>query len=160
MVADNFSSTLNEKYKAIGLPWNDDANSGHMRGFKVFPKPFDRFEDKCEEAARAYYYRVSGRPNLDVYLNANVQRITWEPESRTSKPFANGVTFKSANGSKSTILPNREVILSAAALRSPLLLELPGVGNKERVHFWSEVLVRCYVLTKVGSSRSMASTSR
>jgi choline dehydrogenase-like flavoprotein len=74
---------------------------------------------------------VSERPNLDVYLNATAQRMNWEPESHTSKPFANGVTFQTANGSEMTILADREIVLSAGALISPLLLELSGVGNKE-----------------------------
>jgi choline dehydrogenase-like flavoprotein len=131
MVGDNFSSILNETFKSIDLPWNGDANNGQMRGYNIFPKTFDRFEDKREDAARAYYFPVSERPNLDVYLNAAVQRMTWEPESHTSKPFANGVTFQTANGTETTILANREVVLSAGALMSPLLLELSGVGNKE-----------------------------
>jgi len=131
MVGDNFSSILNATFKSLGLPWNGDANNGQMRGYNVFPKTFDRFEDKREDAARAYYYPVSERPNLDVYLNASARRMTWEPEPRTSKPFANGVVFTTANGSEVTIHADREIILSAGALRSPLLLELSGVGNKE-----------------------------
>lgn len=131
MVGDNFSSILNATFDSINLPWNGDANSGQMRGFNIFPKTFDRFEDKREDAARAYYYPVSERPNLDVYLNATVQRITWETETRTSKPFASGVTYKTVNCTEVTILANREVILSAGSLRSPLLLELSGVGNKK-----------------------------
>ena len=102
-----------------------------MRGYNIFPKTFDRFEDKREDSARAYYYPVSERPVLDVFLNATAQRMTWEPESHASKPFANGVTFQTANGTEVTILADREVVLSAGALMSPLLLELSGVGNKE-----------------------------
>lgn len=131
MVGDNFSSILNKTFQSLDLPWNGDANSGQMRGYNVFPKTFDRFEDVREDAARAYYYPVSKRPNLDVYLNATAQRITWEPEFHASKPFANGVVFKTANGSEVRIHADREIILSAGALRSPLLLELSGVGNKK-----------------------------
>jgi choline dehydrogenase-like flavoprotein len=64
-------------------------------------------------------------------LNATAQRMTWEPESHASKPFSNGVTFQIANGTEMTILADREVVLSAGALMSPLLLELSGVGNKQ-----------------------------
>lgn len=42
MVGNNFSSVLNASFKAIGLPWNGDANRGYMRGFNVFPKTHDR----------------------------------------------------------------------------------------------------------------------
>jgi choline dehydrogenase-like flavoprotein len=59
--------------------------------------------------------------------------MIWESESHASKPFANGVVFKSPNGTETTLLANREIILSAGSLRSPLLLELSGVGNKKYV---------------------------
>jgi choline dehydrogenase-like flavoprotein len=131
MVGDNFSSILNETFKSIDLPWNGDANNGRMRGYNIFPKTFDRFGDKREDSARAYYYPISERPNLDMYLNATAQRVTWEPESHASKPFANSVIFQTANNTEMTILADREVVLSAGALMSPLLPELSGVGNKE-----------------------------
>lgn len=42
MVGNNFSSVLNASFKAIGLPWNGEANGGYMRGFTVFTKTHDR----------------------------------------------------------------------------------------------------------------------
>jgi choline dehydrogenase-like flavoprotein len=128
MVGNNFSSMLNATLKAMDLPWNGDANSGSMRGYNVFPKTFDRALDVREDAARAYYYPFVTRPNLDIYLNSFAQRLTWSDNS-SSVPFANGVVFTDKSGKEQTLLATKEVVLSAGSLRSPLLLELSGVGN-------------------------------
>ncbi|KAH0094847.1 glucose oxidase, partial [Aureobasidium melanogenum] len=128
MVGNNFSSTLNATFKALDLPWNGDANSGYMRGYNVFPKTFDRELDLREDAARAYYYPFTTRPNLDVYLNSFAQRLTWSNDN-SSVAIANGVVFTDKSGTEQSLLATKEVVLSAGSLRSPLLLELSGVGN-------------------------------
>ncbi|KAG9699509.1 glucose oxidase, partial [Aureobasidium melanogenum] len=128
MVGNNFSSTLNATFKAMDLPWNGDANSGYMRGYNVFPKTFDRELDLREDAARAYYYPFATRPNLDIYLNSFAQRLTWSNDN-SSVAFANGVVFTDKSGKEQKLLATKEVVLSAGSLRSPLLLELSGVGN-------------------------------
>lgn len=128
MVGNNFSSTLNATFKDLDLPWNGDANSGYMRGYNVFPKTFDRELDVREDAARAYYYPFAARPNLDVYLNSFAQRLTWS-NNNSSGAFANGIIFTDKSGIEQRLLATKEVILSAGSLRSPLLLELSGVGN-------------------------------
>ncbi|KAH0345211.1 glucose oxidase, partial [Aureobasidium melanogenum] len=128
MVGNNFSSTLNTTFKALDLPWNGDANCGYMRGYNVFPKTFDRELDLREDAARAYYYPFATRPNLDVYLSSFAHRLTWSNDN-SSVAFANGVVFTDKSGKEQRLLATKEVILSAGSLRSPLLLELSGVGN-------------------------------
>ncbi|THW32764.1 alcohol oxidase [Aureobasidium pullulans] len=128
MVGNNFSSMLNATFKAMKLPWNGEANSGSMRGYNVFPKTFDRSLDLREDAARAYYYPFTTRPNLDVYLNSFAQRLTWSNDN-SSVAFANGVVFTDKSGAEQSLLATKEVVLSAGSLRSPLLLELSGVGN-------------------------------
>jgi choline dehydrogenase-like flavoprotein len=131
MVGGNFSGMLNATFASLDLPWNGEPNDGHMRGFNIFPKTLDQAQDVREDAARAYYFPIADRPNLDLYTNAFAQKMIWESESHASKPFANGVVFRSSNGTETTLLANREIILSAGSLRSPLLLELSGVGNKK-----------------------------
>lgn len=131
MVGGNFSNTLNATFASMNLPWNGEPNAGQMRGYNIFPKTVDRTLNVREDAGRAFYLPISERPNLDLYRNAFAQKLTWESELHTSKPFANGVTFMSTNGTETTLTATREVVLSAGSLRSPLLLELSGVGNKQ-----------------------------
>ncbi|KAE9965739.1 hypothetical protein BLS_007428 [Venturia inaequalis] len=129
MVGNNFSSVLNASFKAIGLPWNGDANRGYMRGFNVFPKTHDRELNVREDAARAYYYPIKTRPNLFVYLNSTAQRMTWSTGGNSSAAVADGVVFADQSGIETRLQATREVILSAGSLVSPRILELSGVGN-------------------------------
>lgn len=128
MMGKEVVSSVNESFKALGLPFNNEPNAGSMRGFTVFPKTIDRALNVREDAGRAYYWPVSNRPNLDIYLNSVAEKLIWHPEVEGTMPKASGVVFTTSNDT-STILANREVILSAGSLVSPLLLERSGVGN-------------------------------
>ncbi|KAL1798058.1 hypothetical protein ACET3X_004664 [Alternaria dauci] len=131
MMGEEVISSINQTLGALGLPLNEEPNAGSMRGLTVFPKTIDREENVREDAGRAYYWPVSKRPNLDIYLDSFVEKMIWHPESENNNTgrTASGVVFSSLNGTKTTIFANREVILSAGSLRSPLLLEQSGVGN-------------------------------
>ncbi|TID19096.1 glucose oxidase [Venturia nashicola] len=129
MIGNNFSSVLNASFNAIGLPWNGEANGGYMRGFNVFTKTHDRDLNVREDAARAYYYPISSRPNLHVYLNSTAQHITWSTNATSSAAVADGVVFVDQSGAETSLQATKEVILSAGSLVSPRLLELSGVGN-------------------------------
>ncbi|KAJ0158987.1 Glucose oxidase [Colletotrichum tanaceti] len=118
---------LNSTLRNLGLPWNEDVNGGNMVGFSVFPRTVDQERAVREDAARAYYYPYRSRTNLRVLLNTRAQKITWKDNATV--PTADGVEVVSANGSSSVVRARREVILSAGALVSPLLLELSGVGR-------------------------------
>ncbi|KAI4721652.1 FAD/NAD(P)-binding domain-containing protein [Aureobasidium sp. EXF-10727] len=125
----NVTSLINATYTSLGLPYMEEVNGGNMRGFTRYPATVDRELNIREDAARAYYLPIQNRTNLDLYTNSVVQRMTWDKDSSDSKPRANGVEFTDASGNKKTISAKKEVILSAGALRSPLILELSGIGN-------------------------------
>lgn len=127
MVENNFFQTLNTTYASMGLPWNQDPNGGNMRGWNVYTQTSDAEKNIREDAARAYYYDVSTRPNLHLYLNATVDRMTWETNAQ--QPVAKGVTYIDASGVECHISAKKEIILSAGSLVSPLVLERSGVGN-------------------------------
>ena len=131
MMSEEVMSSINQTFDALGVPFNEEPNAGNMRGLTVFPKTIERADNVREDAGRAYYWPVSKRPNLDIYLESFVEKMIWHPESenRDAKRTASGVVFSGLNGTSTTILANREVILSAGSLRSPLLLEQSGVGN-------------------------------
>lgn len=120
---------INGTFQALGLPYNADANSGNMRGFNIPPKTLNRGKNVREDAARAYYWPVTERSNLALFLNSSVERMIWDPVLHNDKSFAKGVILTSSTGMKRTILANKEIILSAGALRSPLILEQSGIGN-------------------------------
>lgn len=131
MMGDGIISSINQTFRALGLPLNQEPNAGSMRGLTVFPKTIEQADNIREDAGRAYYWPVSKRPNLDIYLESFVEKMIWSPESgnQDTGRTASGVIFMDRNGTRRTILANREVILSAGSLRSPLLLEQSGIGN-------------------------------
>ncbi|KIN02243.1 GMC oxidoreductase [Oidiodendron maius Zn] len=65
---------------------------------------FERDANVREDAARVYYYPIQNRSNLRVFLNTT-------------------------DRSNSYLDARKDVIVSAASLRSPAVLELSGIGN-------------------------------
>ncbi|KAL5113178.1 hypothetical protein ACEQ8H_008956 [Pleosporales sp. CAS-2024a] len=131
MMGEDVMSSINETTGALGLPFNREPNAGSMRGLTAFPKTIQRAENVREDAGRAYYWPISKRPNLDLFLESIVEKMIWHPETgdHDAGRTASGVVLLNCNGTMSTILANREVILSAGSLKSPLILEQSGIGN-------------------------------
>ncbi|KAH7551252.1 hypothetical protein BM1_10126 [Bipolaris maydis] len=128
-------SSISQTFEALGLPFNKEPNAGSMRGFTVFPKTIDRTNNVREDAGRLYYWPISKRPNLDVFLNSFVERMVWHPTSNSeaTKRTASGVVFVDRNRTLGTILANHEDILSAGSLRSPLILEQSSILKKHDI---------------------------
>ena len=62
--------------------------------------------------------------------NGTTQKIIWKKAcQRNSDARASGVEYKSSNGETVQLMAKKEVIISAGALRSPLILENSGVGH-------------------------------
>ncbi|OTA80807.1 putative GMC oxidoreductase [Hypoxylon sp. CO27-5] len=118
-----------QAWENLGYPLNPDVNSGETRGFDIWPQTLDRDADIREDAARAYYYPVEQRPNLKI-IRGTVTKLTWANSTRNNDTLsADGVEYLDPNGQTVTINAAKEVLLSAGALRSPLILERSGVGN-------------------------------
>lgn len=114
--------------KNLGIFPNHEFNDGELLGFGVQQTTQNCLVDIREDAARAYYYPVMERKNLVVIVNTTATRILWSQESHGGKAVASGAEVLS-HGEALTIHANREVILSAGALRSPAILEHSGIGN-------------------------------
>ena len=127
---NGLAQTLNVTYQAMSpaVPYNKDPNGGQMVGYTVFPKTVNTDTNLREDAARAYYYPYQNRTNLNVWLHTNVNKLTWKDGEDAT---AEGVEVTFSNGTTSVVKASREVILAAGALKSPLLLELSGIGNPE-----------------------------
>lgn len=130
MEEGNLTTPLNQTYEKLGIPWTQDVNDGRMRGFNVFPETIDHALGVREDAARAYYWPYRGRPNLMVMTKTRANRILWEDDNSSGGVVASSVEIQSGEIT-SQVSARREVILSAGSLRSPVLLELSGIGNKE-----------------------------
>ena len=127
---DGLAQTVNKTYQSLDVPvsFNQDLNGGNMVGYSLYPMTVDSKLNVREDAARAYYYPYQSRQNLHVLLHTFANRLTWKNGEDVT---ADGVEVTLANGTTTVIHAKREVILSAGSMRSPLLLELSGIGNKE-----------------------------
>ena len=93
------------------------------------PRAVSRFQltqrngKRCS-TADAYLHPVADRPNLEVRTSVLAQRIVFEGDR------AVGVEIV-ADGRAEIVRAEREVILSAGAYQSPVLLMLSGIGPAE-----------------------------
>ncbi|KAL1623578.1 hypothetical protein SLS56_008218 [Neofusicoccum ribis] len=139
---NDFLAPLNASYQELGIPYSDDVSGGSMRGFNVFPMMIDVEEDIRSDAARAYYFPFQSRSNLEVAYHTSVNRLLWGDDDGEGNAVATGVEAVGPNGTALIFNANKEVIVAAGALRSPVILELSGVGNPD-------ILSRANVTAKV-----------
>lgn len=119
---------LEQTFEKLGVAYNPDSEGGKMVGFTVHPDTLDRAKNVREDAARAYYWPYEARSNLKIIPNTRVNKVIWADTTYGGEAIAVGVEVTNAYSTE-TIYADKEVILSAGALRSPALLELSGVGN-------------------------------
>ncbi|KAI1339823.1 glucose dehydrogenase [Xylariaceae sp. FL0016] len=124
---------VNETFANLGLPYNFDSESGDMVGLSNPPTEVNPVLNMRDDSARAYYLPIrEARSNLVVMTNTEVSRIRWSSDTENGMVKANGVELAAtSNTTSSTIEAKREVILCAGAIKSPMLLELSGVGREE-----------------------------
>ncbi|KAI2468587.1 putative GMC oxidoreductase [Annulohypoxylon bovei var. microspora] len=126
-----FYNLAQEAWQTLGYPLNLDFNSGVTRGFGVWPQTLDRDANIREDAARAYYYPIEQRPNLKI-IKGTATKLIWANSSTTSSMLlAHGIEYRDSSNQTVTITAKKEVLLSAGSLRTPLILERSGVGNKD-----------------------------
>ncbi|GMG01346.1 unnamed protein product [Aspergillus oryzae var. brunneus] len=118
---------LQQTFEKLGVQYNPDSEGGKMVGFTVHPDTLDREMNVREDAARAYYWPYEARSNLKIISNTRADKVIWANATQ-GEAVAVGVEVTNAYGTE-TIYADKEIILSAGALRSPALLELSGVGN-------------------------------
>lgn len=102
---------------------------GKDLGGTVQPTGIDPKTRTRSYAGSAYYSAdISSRPNLTVVTEALVENAILQ---KGAEAIASGVKFTSKAGETFTITAKKEVIICAGVVKSPQLLELSGIGNKE-----------------------------
>lgn len=124
----SFHGLVQDTWEKVGYPVNSDVNSGGTRGFSVWPMTIERESDVRWDSARAYYYPIEGRENL-LLLRGTGLNLIWGEEAECDVQKATGIRYIDGSNRTITIGVDKEVILSAGALRTPLLLESSGIGN-------------------------------
>lgn len=135
LLSGDIESMIQKSWANLGFPHIQDASTGVLRGFNVWPLTLNRVQNIRTDAARAYYWPVANRTNLHTFDFTLARRIIWQDALNEGDPvIAAGVEIVSSSGIKETLLASREVILSAGSLISPVLLEASGIGNPRSEH--------------------------
>ncbi|XP_032663990.1 glucose dehydrogenase [FAD, quinone] [Odontomachus brunneus] len=100
-----------------------DINGDQQTGFAFFQFTMRRGA-RCS-AAKAFLRPIQLRKNFHLSLWSHVTRVLIDPLSRK----AYGVEFI-RNGRKEIVYARKEVILSAGAINTPVLLMLSGIGPR------------------------------
>ncbi|XP_045495348.1 glucose dehydrogenase [FAD, quinone]-like [Colias croceus] len=111
-------------FKENGHKILDDLNGYDQVGYS---QPQFTINNKLRQSsAVAYISPIADRPNLYILRNTEVKKII------ISNNTAVGVVVTNVNGTY-RINANKEVILSAGAIKSPQILMLSGVGPKDQL---------------------------
>jgi len=108
--------------ETLGIPQVSAFNNGDNFGsgyFDVTQKNGRRFS-----AADAFLYPIANRKNLDILVNHLVSRVIIDEKTKR----AQGVEILAKNQERINIISDKEVVLSAGVIHSPLLLQLSGIG--------------------------------
>ncbi len=107
-----------------GHPANPDLNGETQDGVGRF-QVTQRDGKRCS-TADAYLHPVKGRRNLEVRDSCFVERIVFDGKRAVGVELVRG-------GVRETVRAEREVILSAGAYQSPVVLMLSGIGLEEEL---------------------------
>lgn len=123
---DDMARWFVQALQAQGEPFNPDFNGKQQRGVGYFQ--FTYLNGQRQSAAYAFIEPLmkAKNPNLDVRLEAAVQKIIFE-NSR-----AVGVVYKDKTGTHE-VRTDGEIILSAGAFMTPKILMLSGLGPADHL---------------------------
>ncbi len=118
---------LLEAAKNLGLPVDPDLNNARLEGVGGFAL-MDQIirEGRRSNMAQAYLYPVIDRPNITVLTGTRVIGLVIEGGRVT------GVRAL-RDGAEITLRAAREVVLSMGAIRTPQVLMLSGIGDREHL---------------------------
>jgi choline dehydrogenase len=119
--------TMLEAARQAGHEHNPDFNGARQEGVGRFQLT-QRGGMRCS-TADAFLHPAASRSNLEVIPRAMALRIVFEGDRAVGVEVSRG-------GQVETIRAEREVILSAGAYQSPMLLMLSGIGPEDQLAPW------------------------
>ncbi|OCH94550.1 alcohol oxidase [Obba rivulosa] len=121
--------TVQETLSNLGIEPAPLPMDGNPNGYFFAPNTIDPRTHTRSYATTAFYVPNKNRPNLTVLVSAIVSRIVTEHLSG-GKLTATGVEFYH-DEKPYVVHAKKEVIVTAGALKSPQILELSGIGNRD-----------------------------
>ena len=106
----------------IGIPFNPDVNAEKQEGIGPAQGTITR-RGRRSSTGQAYLRGVRGRSNLKIVTKAHVARVVLDGRRAVGIEYVRG-------GRTETATAEREVILSAGSLASPVILMRSGIGPR------------------------------
>ncbi|KAI1172711.1 GMC oxidoreductase-domain-containing protein [Nemania sp. FL0916] len=132
--------------QALGIPLNEDLNNGYATGANLIPASVTAENQSRADARMAYLDPVLSRPNLELLTGHTVTRIlsgavgnkthySHNPRGASGRVTAIGVELAvNSTTRKYHVSCNKDIILAAGAILSPVLLQISGFGPAELLH--------------------------
>ncbi|KAJ7701203.1 hypothetical protein B0H17DRAFT_1195485 [Mycena rosella] len=118
---------------ALGVSFNPVGGNGNNSGVWPALSAIDPKTVTRVSSASAYLEPNRAKSNLKVISQARATRILFKHSASTTA-IATGVVYTLNSGEKEfTVQANKEVILCAGTFRTPQVLEMSGIGNKEHI---------------------------
>ncbi|KAI1804203.1 putative GMC oxidoreductase [Daldinia bambusicola] len=108
----------------LGIPTNEDPNSGNATGACMVPSSMTAKNQSRSDARTAYLDPVLERPNLHLITGHTVTHILYDKGG--GKP--SGSIYVPSMPSLNITGVEKEVILAAGSIFSPVLLQISGIG--------------------------------
>ena len=122
---DEFQNAAEE----VGIPKTIDFNTGNNFGvgFFQFTTSFNKpgLKLRCS-AAKGYLNPAKKRSNLNIVVNAHVQKINFDNNKAVGVNYYQGEKIHSVKA-------NKEIILSAGSIGSPHILQVSGIGDSSKL---------------------------
>ncbi|HEX7856856.1 MAG TPA: GMC family oxidoreductase N-terminal domain-containing protein [Sphingobium sp.] len=119
---DPLCEAILDAAQEMGINRVADVNEiGAVREGGIGFQPSTRWQGQRYSSARAFLEGARRRPNLHIATDATVLKIEFCGQR------AHGIRFRNKSGERS-VSAAREVIISAGAIETPLLLQRSGIG--------------------------------
>ena len=129
MADKSIGDVVNAGWNELGYQFRPDAGTdGNNVGLIWKPIAADSKNATRSSSRTAYYDPASKRPNLDLLLGAFVAKVNFINDTATGVDIMERESNPSA---KLTVSSNKEVILAAGAVHTPMILQLSGIGPAE-----------------------------
>ncbi|KAH8728333.1 choline dehydrogenase-like protein [Phaeosphaeriaceae sp. PMI808] len=113
---------------SLGILPSRDPNNGDATGVFRLQRSVDAISQTRSSARINRYDRNIVRPNYHVLSNTAVSRVLFEGTTAVGVECIGTI-----NGTKSTIIARKEVIVAAGSVHTPQILQLSGIGDKSRL---------------------------
>ncbi|TGO28295.1 hypothetical protein BPAE_0029g00230 [Botrytis paeoniae] len=117
----------------LGYSSSKNPVEGGVLGGSTTTNAIDSCKGERSHAGVAFLEPSTKRDNLVVRSNVLVNKIIFGEAKRDGKVVATGVLYSQVNGETVIAHANREVVVCAGTFGSPKLLELSGIGQRERL---------------------------